>query len=365
MRDFRRHVDAAGKWPIAEVLAAKFRRRLFGSLHRNGQRVRAEQYVRRLLSVRGRKTLRSMAARFVGASAQQSVHHFVTASPWEWTPIRHAPAHQAQQTLAPEAWTIGSTLAPRAGSHPVGADPQPTPLGAVNGRPAVGTRPAPERSVVPVDRELRLSARWTADPLRDRAGVPADAASGIVEECVRQAVAGLPNLPEMAPLPVVVDAGEPDGPAVARHVASPGRPFVVRVSPAAPARIDRTALPEHGDLQRTARELAELLPHLRQQVDPGDGRTTAVAVPVPASPTGRAPMTLVAEWCPGRRADRRLWLTAFTASCLLSALRSTRLPELVERHFPEISDGIGLRNFAERAFPGRHRHITLACISPI
>ncbi|MER6349189.1 IS701 family transposase [Streptomyces sp. NPDC001595] len=366
MRELRRHGETAGAEPAAQVLDAELCRRLFGSLHRNGQRVKAEQYVRGLLSVPGRKTLRSIATRFEGASAQQSVHHFITTSPWEWTPVRHALARQAQRALAPEAWVIGSTLIPKAGPHSVGADPQPTPLGTVNGQCAVGTWLASERTAVPVDWQLRLSARWTAEPLRRRAGVPADAAPGTLEECVRQAVSGLPDLPELpetAGLPVVVDVKEADGTAIARHLATTGLRFVVRVGPSAPVRIDRSALPKYGDLQRTAGELADSLPQLRRRVEPGDGPTTAVAVPVVASPAGRDAMTLVGEWGPGRGADRRLWLTSLTTADLAAALRLTRLPDVVERDFAEISDDVGLRDFAGRSFPGWHRHITLASVA--
>ncbi|GAA1011463.1 IS701 family transposase [Streptomyces thermovulgaris] len=359
----RGHGDASGELSAVELLDAEFCRRLFGSLQRTGQRMKAERYVRGLLSVSGRKTLRRLAEGFEGASAQQSVHHFITASPWEWRPIRHALARQARRLLAPEAWVIGSTLIPKAGPHSVGADPQPTPLGVVNGQHAVGTWLASEHSVVPVDWQLRLSARWTTDPLRTRAGVPKDVASGSVEECVRQAVAELSALLEAAPLPVVVDVGETEGLAVAQHLVSLGRPFVVRVSPATLLRIDRSVLPRHGNLQRTAGELAESLPHLRQQVGQGSGRTTVVAVPVRVLPSGRGALTLVAEWQPGRRTGRRLWLTNLAADGAPSALRLARLTAVVERDLAEISDRVGLRDFAGRSFPGWHRHITLASVA--
>ncbi|MFJ6350649.1 IS701 family transposase [Streptomyces sp. NPDC092046] len=338
-------------------------RRLFGSLHRNGQRVKAEQYVRGLLSVAGRKTLRSLAAQFDGASAQQSVHHFITASPWEWMPIRHALARQAQRTLAPEAWVIRSLLIPKAGPHSVGADPQRTALGTVNGQRAVGTWLASERSAVPVDWQLCLSSRWTADPLRERASVPEGAVARTVEECVCQAVAALAGIRCTVRLPVVVDVPEADGTAVARSLGAMGLPFLVRVDPGAPMRLDRSSLPRYGDLQRTAGELAESLPHLRQQVNPGDGRTTAAAVPVVVAPSGRDAMTLMGEWHPDERAGRRLWLTNLSPSLLAPALRLTRMPGVVERDFAEIADEVGLRDFAGRSFPGWHRHITLASVA--
>ncbi|GHG91386.1 IS701 family transposase [Streptomyces lanatus] len=363
MRDGLDDGAAAGEGPIPDVLDAELCRRLFGSLHRSGQRVKAEQYVRGLLSVRGRKTLRSIAAQFDGASAQQNVHHFIASSPWEWVPVRHALARQAQRALAPQAWVIDSLLIPKAGPHSVGADPQPTPLGTVNGQQAVGTWLTSERAAVPVDWQLRLSARWTVEPLRHRASVPPDAVPGTVEECVRQAVVGLMGVGEMPRLPVVVDVAEADGISIARFLASTGLPFAVRVDAAAPVRIDRSLLPKYGDLLHTAGELSESLPHLRQQVNPGDGRTTAAAIPVSASPSGREAMTLLGECPPGRPAEPRLWLTNFTADRLAPALRLTRLPGVVERDCAEISDGVGLRDFAGRSFPGWHRHITLACVA--
>lgn len=369
---------AAGRRPAAG-LDPESCRRLFGSLHRSGQRLKAEQYVLGLLSVAGRKTLRSLAAQFDGASAQQSVHHFITTSPWEWMPIRHALARQAQRTLAPEAWVIRSTLIPKAGPHSVGTDPQRTPLGTVNGQRAVGTWLASEHSAVPVDWQLCLSDRWTADPLRERASVPPDATACTVEECVRQAVAALSGIRCTVRLPVVVDVEEADGTAVARSLGAMGLPFLVRVDPAAAMRLDRSALPRYGDLQRTAGELAESLPQLRQQVNPGDGRTTAAAVPVlmpgPGSGSGSAPgpgagpgsgrdtMTLLGEWQPDGVAGRRLWLTNLSASLLAPALRLTRMPGVVVRDSAEIADEVGLRDFAGRSFPGWHRHITLASVA--
>jgi hypothetical protein len=359
----REDEEAADEGPIAKALDAELCRQLFGSLQRSGQRVKAEQYVRGLLSVPGRKTLRSVAAHFGGASAQQNVHHFIASSPWEWMPIRHALARQAQRALTPVAWVIDSLLIPKAGPHSVGADPQPTPQGTVNGQQAVGSWLTSERAAVPVDWQLRLSPRWTADPLRQRANVPAHAVPGTVEDCVRQAVAGLMSVGEMPRLPVVVDVAETDGACIARFLGSTGLPFVVRMSPAAPVRIDRSLLPNYGDLLRTAGELAESLPQLRQPVNPGDGRTTAAAIPVAASPSGREAMTLLGEWLPGRPAVRRLWLSNFGADHLVPALRLARLPGVVERDRAEISDGVGLRDFAGRSFPGWHRHITLASVA--
>ncbi|WP_079140384.1 transposase [Streptomyces rubrolavendulae] len=361
--DDRRHESGTGDGGPLTAAEAAVLRGLLASLPLNGQRLKAERYVRGLLSVRGRKTLRSVAAQFDGASAQQSVHHFISASPWDWTPVRHDLARHAQRALAAQAWVIGTTLIPKTGPHSVGADPQQTPLGTVNGQCTVGAWLASERAAVPVDWQLRLSARWTADPLRSRASVPEDAAADTVETCVRRAVAGLAEIRGLPRLPVVVDVPEAGGMPLVRILAAAGRPFAVRVSPSLPVRIDRWELPTYGDLLRTAGDLAESLPHLRQQVNPGDGSTTVAAVPVVASPRRREPMTLLGEWCPERRAFPRLWLTGRDPSGVAAALRLTRLTAVVERDLVEVSDRVGVRDFGGRSFPGWHRHITLASVA--
>ncbi|MFG3498304.1 IS701 family transposase [Streptomyces sp. NPDC047928] len=358
-----------GSLPPTARLDAELGRLLFDSLQRSGQRLKARQYVHGLLSVPGRKTLRSIATQFDAAAAQQSVHHFISTSPWDWMPIRHALARHARQALAPDAWVIRPTLIPKAGAHSVGVDPQPTPLGTVNAQHAVGSWLASGRAAVPVDWQLRLPERWMADPLRARAGVPADAACGSVEECVRAAVGNVLGMGDALRLPVVVDVPDADGPSIARFLSSTGLPFVVRVNPAAALRLDRSELPRYGDRHRAAGELVESLPRLRRQVNPGDGPTTAVAIPVLAPPSRNDRMLLLAEWCPGERAlerlgrPRRLWLTGGDAPSVGCALRLSRLPGVVVRDFAAISDGVGVRDFAGRSFPGWHRHITLASVA--
>ncbi|SCF80795.1 MULTISPECIES: transposase [unclassified Streptomyces] len=349
---------------VPAALDAELSEWLFGSLQRSGQRIKAEQYVRGLLSVQGRKTLRSIAAQLDGAAAQQSVHHFISESPWEWMPVRRALARQVQRTLAPDAWVIRPTLIPKAGSHSVGVDQQSLPLGrTVNGQHAVGTWLVSGRSAVPVDWQLRLSARWMVDPLRRRASVPADATVGTIEECVRVAVANVLAMKDVPRGPVVVDVADVDAASIARFLSSMGIAFIVRVSPEAQLRLDRSELPKYGGRERTAGELAESLPRLRQQVNPGDGPTTAVAIPVVASPSRSDRMLLLGEWGPVGHPRRRLWLTNADVPSAVPALRLTRLPGVVVRDFATISESVGVRDFAGRSFPGWHRHITLASVA--
>ncbi|MFG2557043.1 IS701 family transposase [Streptomyces sp. NPDC048581] len=354
------HMDSSCESMLEELGA-----HLFGSLQRSGQRLKAERYVRGLLTVPGRKTLRNIAAQFEGGAAQQSVHHFISESPWEWMPVRHALAQYVQRNLAPDAWVVRSTLIPKVGSHSIGVDQHSLPhMGqTVTGQQAVGAWLASGRSAVPIDWRLRLSGRWLSSPRRQRAGIPAGVTADSLDDCVREAVSAITGIPEVQHGPVVVDVDGIDAPALARHLASAGIPFVVRVDPQEQLRIDRSELPKYGDRVRTAAELASSLISLRQQVNTGERPVTAVAIPVtPAEPAaaGGGGMTLVGEWRKTVARPGKLWLAGGGLQSMRQVLWLTVLPHVVARDFNAISDKVGIRDFAGRSFPGWHRHVTLA-----
>nr|WP_238431877.1 transposase [Streptomyces cavernae] len=339
---------------------------MLGSLQRAGQRAKAERYVSGLLALPGRKTLRNIATQFDGAAAQQSVHHFISTSPWQWMPIRHALARHVQQALAPQAWVIVSTVIPKAGPHSIGVDQLYLPRReqSVNGQHAVGTWLASSRFAVPVDWRLRLTGRWLEDPLRRRAGVPHSVTGGTLEQCVRDAVTHVVIAGDAPVAPVVVDVDGIDAVMLARSLSAMKLAYLIRVGAEAQLRLHRAHLPKYGDRERTAGELAASLTRLRQRVNPGDGPTTAAAIPVVAPPSGTRAggLTLVAEWSDGP-VGARLWLTAAEVPPLATLLRLTRLTSVVDRDFTDISEGVGMTDFAGRSFPGWHRHITLSSVA--
>ncbi|WP_328422254.1 IS701 family transposase [Streptomyces sp. NBC_00443] len=347
-----------------ESLLEELGAHLFGSLQRSGQRLKAERYVRGLLTVPGRKTLRNIAAQFEGGAAQQSVHHFISESPWEWMPVRHALAQYVQRHLAPDAWVVRSTMIPKVGSHSIGVDQHFLPHmdQTVTGQQAVGAWLVSGRTAVPIDWRLRLSGRWLSSPRRQRAGIPAGVTAVSLDDCVREAVAAITGIPEVQHGPVVVDVDGIDAPALARHFTSVGVPFVVRVDPQEQLRIDRSELPKYGDRVRTAAELASSLITLRQQVNIGERPMTAVAIPVTAAApaAGGGGMTLVGEWRKTAARPGKLWLTGGGIQPLGLVLGLTVLPHIVARDFNAISAKVGIRDFAGRSFPGWHRHVTLA-----
>jgi hypothetical protein len=348
---------------------------LFASLQRSGQRRKAEQYVRGLLGASGRKTLRNIAAYAGGASAQQRMHHFISESPWDWVPVRHALARQARRLLGHDAWVMRPIAIPKAGAHSIGVDVQYMPhLGRnVNGQLAVGTWLVCERSAVPVDWQLVLPPRWWADELRRRANIPDGVRAGSLEECVHEAVAQADETAVAPRRPVIVDVDGTDAVAIARHLEAGGHDFVIRTEPGTPLVIDRSVLPAYGALARTAQELIDTLPSLRTPVGLEHGQGTAAAIPVVApgvtagsSPRGgfkRRGLHLVGEWSTAGRSDISLWLTNVTGRSVPALLRLTRLSGVVVRDVETVADRVGIRDFAGRSFSGWHRHITLASVA--
>ena len=75
------------------------------SIPRSDQRRRGELYVRGLLTVAGKKTMRALA-NGAGNSVEQSLYQFITKSTWRNGPVRRAMARLVTQRLSPRAWVV-------------------------------------------------------------------------------------------------------------------------------------------------------------------------------------------------------------------------------------------------------------------
>src|SRR5262249_39261265 len=78
---------------------------IFGSLARSDQRRWGEVYIRGLLTVRGRKTIRRISDHVVGGPVDQCLQQFVNQSPWRWEPVREAVAQWAT-AIRPQALVV-------------------------------------------------------------------------------------------------------------------------------------------------------------------------------------------------------------------------------------------------------------------
>ncbi|MGJ5827427.1 IS701 family transposase [Streptomyces ossamyceticus] len=373
--------------------------RLFASMPRRGQRLKAERYVRALLSVPGRKTLRNIADWMEGEPAdrepaKQSVHHFISNSSWDWTRVRHALAGYVEDAVAPRAWVVRPLVIPKAGPHSVGVDQQFVPhLGlTVHGQQAYGAWLASEHTAVPCDWSLLLTRAWLDDPgRRRRAQIPAGALPAGPEEVAgRLALDASRGLPSGRP--VVVDAEGLDPARLLRVLGPAGVPAVVRVPAATALRIDASVLHSYSERPATA---DQLVAGCRRLWRPAEGRGVRAALPVvlPAAP--RQPLLLLARWTAGTRGPDRYWLATTPAlgaapgpgapsgwgtapgpgaSPGVGAARGAGAPyrsdeaplalaalaDTVELAFRQVSEQTGIRDFAGRSFQGWHRHMTLA-----
>ncbi|WP_455409916.1 IS701 family transposase [Streptomyces hiroshimensis] len=359
---------------------------LFSSLTRNDQRRMAEQYVRGLLEAEGRKTLRNVAEQIGGKALQQSVHHFITASSWNWSPVRRALARRAEEAVRPQAWVVNSTVIPKAGVHSVGVDQQFLPhLGqTVNGQRAFSVWSASERISVPFNWSLVLSRNWVEDPARrSRAHIP-DASRAIsLEEHAGAVALEAADSWGLRRRPVVVDVEGLDAGATVRRFARAGLPLIMRIDGTTPLRVDGALLQGYSDREVPAQNLIGSMNRMRRQVEWSDtsgtgsyrGVVSAIPVilscPAPAGGTGgggiggvhHRPMLLMGDWGSSDRWPSRLWLTDSRRLPLVTLLRLTRLTDVVQRDFAEISEHTGIRDFAGRSFRGWHRHVTLASVA--
>ncbi|MFE0176861.1 transposase [Streptomyces sp. NPDC059002] len=78
---------------------------------------------------------------FGGDATDQSLHHFIGSSHWDWRPVRAALARSVERTAPPEAWVVRSMVIPKAGEHSVGVERRPVrPRAAPDRQRAAGVR---------------------------------------------------------------------------------------------------------------------------------------------------------------------------------------------------------------------------------
>ncbi|MBD0707531.1 hypothetical protein BU197_03615 [Streptomyces sp. CBMA291] len=412
---------------VPAPLVAEASGRVFASLVRSGYRLKAEQYVRALLAVPGRKTLKTIGAQWGGAAAGQSMHHFIATSPWDWRPVRRALAGYAQRTLAPEALVVapavvlgtpprpagadrsavrrrgpaearpqalGAWLVSEAGSVPVDWHLMPLPRfgGVAGSRPETPARPAaPARSETParpgadVRPDTRPDTRSDTDihPAADghpgshgrrgSDGHPADNGVGVTRAPasharVLEAAADAARLLRPWHGPIVVDAEGPGAVELIHGLLSRGEDFIVRVAAGTPLRIDRSRFPRWDARASTAAGLAAALTELRRPLDPGTSAVTAAAIPVTVEPRSAREhppaLLLLGQWDRGRE-PRSLWVTNIRSLSLPALMRLARLSDRVRHDMADVSEPLGLRDYAGRSYRGCHHHLTLVSVAQL
>ncbi|MGW0720433.1 IS701 family transposase [Streptomyces sp. NPDC002778] len=385
---FARRVESGEGNRVLAALAAELTDWVLSpSLPRRDQRARGEQYLRGLLTVKGRKSMRNIATMIGNSAAEQSMHHFISASTWDWMTMREALALCLQRTAPPQAWVVQPFAIPKLGEWSVGVEPDADSGGPAAGQYAYGVWSTTEELSVPVNWRLYLSHRWLLDPeRRRRAGIPADVVVETPEECAAASVLrGVRNWPTPRQ-PVVFDVAGADTRRLISRFDEAGLPLLARAGSLTALKVAAPSLPGYGAGPLPARQILQSVKGLRRPVewtDPAGGHrrvSLAVAVPVTTPGSGRPdgrrpapqglqaphehpPLMLVGEWQDPARPPAHIWLTGMHRTPVHELVRLTKLGGRVAYDAEMVGERIGLRDFEGRSFGGWHRHMTLASVA--
>ncbi|MFJ3200124.1 IS701 family transposase [Streptomyces sp. NPDC086989] len=362
--------QAAGTAEAVEELCAA----VFASLRRRDQRERGRQYVHGLLAAQGRKSIRNIAQQMTAgagagaggaAAAEQSLHHFIAASTWDWQPIRAALSQYLGRTAPLNAWVAQPMAIPKGGEHSVGAghrfDPHRGQM--FRGQQAFGMWFTSAAMVTPVGWRLFLDEEsGTTDESYEECAVTA------VLDTVREA-----RESGTATRPVVLDIRDIATRATLNRFAEARVPVVGRISPEARLLVTDPRLPGFGAGTLAARDVLQNVRGLRMPVEwpdpelPGARRTSLVAavrvmVPDPA-PGRRREVLLFGEWEAARRLPTQLWVTDMVRTEPGALVRMTKTAQRVSAAAGTGVQEVGLRDFSGRSLPGWHRHVTLASVA--
>ncbi|MFC1429378.1 IS701 family transposase [Streptacidiphilus sp. N1-3] len=345
--------------------------RVFPSLSRRDQRGKAEQYLHGLLSAPGRKSMRNIAGHLGSTAAEQSLHHFISASTWDYAQVRAALADYVEEEVRPQAWVLRPMVIPKAGQHSVGVERRFVPeFGqAVNCQQAYGVWAASDAVSCPIDWQLHLPDRWMADPeLRRRAKIPADARWLSPVECAIDAAAATASRDAARPHPVVLDLADTELGVGTRLLDESGLTFAAGIGATTRLIAADLAVPRHGT-EFTAAHLLQLARTRWRPVewqDPsGGGSRTSMVAAVRVRLAGRpgTPLLLLGEWTDLRAGSQRFWLSNWHEATWGQLLRTAKLAQRVELDFAEVSGRVGLMDFEGRCYEGWHRHATLASVA--
>ncbi|WP_260618026.1 transposase [Streptomyces sp. WAC07149] len=356
---------------------------VLSSLRRKDQREKGRQYVQGLLALPGRKSMRGIAGQVGGGAAEQSMHHFISGSTWDWEPIRASLAGYLQAAGPLTAWVAQPMAIPKGGEHSVGVahrfDPHQGQM--FRGQQAFGTWFASAGLVTPVGWRMHL-------PEDDAPGAPgtpgapgapgafdaADAQAAYEESAADAVIETVRRSGNRRP--VVLDIQRIGTRSTMNRFAEAGLPVIARVAPSTPLLVTDPALPGHGAGPRPARDVLQSVKGLCTPVEwtdpdpafPGGRHRSTLAVAVRVmmpdpSPARRRHLLLVGEWTDPRRPPAQLWVTDLVRLPVGPLLRLTKQGRRVAFAAEHSGREAGLRDFAGRALPGWHRHVTLASVA--
>lgn len=363
--------------PVAE-LAEDLCTTVLASLRRADQREKGLTYVRGLLTTSGRKSIRNIAAQVGGPAAEQSLHHFISSSTWDWQPIRAALSPYLAAAGPLTAWVAQPMAIPKGGEHSVGVghrfDPHQGQM--FRGQQAFGTWFTSPEVATPVGWQLFVPEDEDGNEHRTESEAAGGGGTGhrmSYEECATAGVIETVKASGMPARPVVLDIRHIGTRLTMNRFAEAKLPVIARIGPSSRLLVTDPALPGFGAGALHAGDILQSVKGLRMPVEwpdatnPAVRRTTltaAVRVMMhDPSPARRRQLLLVGEWTDPRRMPTQLWVTDLTRLPVGALLRLARQARRVSHASGTSGQEVGLRDFAGRSLPGWHRHATMASVA--
>lgn len=349
--------------PFDEALLEDACAAAFALLPRSDQRECGAQFVRGLLTARGRKSIRNVAAVVGGQAAYQRLHHFVSASTWDWTAVRRAAAGYLDRMAPPEMWVLQQAVIQKSGHTIVGTERRNRAARRVRyTQRALSLWGVSQTMVCPVDWQLNIPHdRLEYDGRRNQASISTGLGTQSALDSALRLCREAPRAWGLPIRPVVMDARDLHADQLARGLLQAGVPFLLRVGGDMPVICDDPALPAD---ELPIRAAALLAGARRLQRPAGPTLAATVRVATPSVDGRRSGLTLlgVAE---GRSWPAQVWLSDRRDVPLGRMLRWTRMLCRLDEELAGPAPRSGLYDFSGRSFDGWHRHMTLVSVAQL
>jgi SRSO17 transposase len=352
-------------------------------LARSDQRRWGEVYVRGLVSVPGRKSIRRISDLVVGTRADQCLQQFVNQSTWPWEPVRADLAKHVTAMIAPKAWVVRDAVFPKNGANSVGVARQyvPTAGRVLNCQVGLAAMLAGDSVSCPVNWRLLLPSSWDGDERRrDRAHLPTGQRHQPRWQLLVETVEEMVHDWGLAPAPVIADVSDQqDVEPLLRALEERGCGYLLQVGQHVPvgsarARVPARRVPTVGELALLAVRPAASTLNWRTRTEARTATARFVASPVPCDDAPRfgdvlaarrysQSRHLLAKWTVRRNRPLATWLTNLNVARLPQLVDLAKLAGLAGDHLDRMQDEVGLRHFEGRSFRGWHHHVTLASIA--
>lgn len=337
------------------------------------QRRWAEVYLRGLLLVEGKKSVRRISEDILSMPVHQSLQQFINQSPWEWGPVRADLARFVEAAQPPRALVMSRTSIPKRGDRSVGVERHFLPEAGrvVNSQIGLTVDLAVESANIPVNWRLLLSDRWLSDPeLRGSAHIPEGVQANPPWREFLDMLEEMDTHWATRRAPVTADLRQfPAADHLVVELARRQMDFVVEVDGSiplpegAPLRHVRTAHSTPGALRRAEAALEYLgVRQPRESSDPAR-RHIRVASSVLELSSGHRQASacrvrLLQECTPGG-APTRFWITSLMEDRVDVVLALSRLAKRSRGALQVMEERFGLRDFEGRSHRGWHHHMTM------